>query len=56
MTPQEKAVKELTDGRGKVHTTDNQGRTLVYDRIRDNITSTGVWVDEKGNKTPFNGF
>lgn len=54
MKPAEKAIKEIVDnGSMKVHKIDNQGRTLVYDGKRDNLQSTGVWVDSRGKITKY---
>jgi hypothetical protein len=53
MTEQEKKVKEYTDGRYNVHKTDSNGNVLVYDRIRDNITRTGKWIDKDGKEKPY---
>ena len=47
---QEDAVKNLFNHGGmKTHKTDDKGNVIMYDRQRDNLTSTGIKVDKDGN-------
>lgn len=53
-TKQEATLKGLPNY--NVHKTDDKGRTLIYERKTDNLTSDSFWVDKDGKTKKFNGW